>query len=80
MMADVITKLSYEAWDSVFDGTHTDLKFHCSLNIYLRIYYSSFPLIRVKGGTKNKTWVTIEIKAPGKHKTYLASRKSAQNV
>jgi hypothetical protein len=44
----------------------------------LKIFYSSFPLMRVKYGTKNKTWITIGITASCKSKRelYLASRNT----
>jgi hypothetical protein len=54
-VADFVTKLSYETWDTVFDSSDTDSKFNCFLNTRLKIFYSSFPLMRVKYGTKNKT-------------------------
>jgi len=58
-VADFVTKFSYETWDAVFDSSDTDSKFNCFLNTHLRIFYLSFPLMRVKNSTKNKTWVTV---------------------
>jgi hypothetical protein len=40
-------------------------------NTYLRIVYSSFPLMMVKNGIKTKTWITVEIKTSWKHKREL---------
>jgi hypothetical protein len=40
-------------------------------NTYLRIFYSSFPLMMVKNGTETKTWITVEIKTSSKHKREL---------
>jgi hypothetical protein len=48
-------ELSYETWDPVFDSSGTDSKFNFVLNTYLRILYSSFPLMRGKNGTENRT-------------------------
>jgi hypothetical protein len=47
-MADFITKLSNESWDTVFDCNDIDYKFNCFLNTYLRLFFSSFALKRVK--------------------------------
>jgi hypothetical protein len=73
-----VTKLSNESWDTVFDSNDIDSKFNCFLNKYLRIFYSSFPLRRVKNETKSNTWITVGIKTPCKHKRhlYLASTDS----
>jgi hypothetical protein len=57
-MADFVTKLSNESWDTVFDSNDFDSKFNFFLNIYL-IFYSSFPLKRIKNETKSKTWITM---------------------
>jgi len=61
-----------------FGSSDTDSKFNCLLYTYLRIFYLSLPLLRVKSGTKNKTWITIGIKTLYKHKTELclANRNS----
>ena len=80
-MAEFVAKLSFQSWDTVFDSSNTDSKFNCSLNTYFRIFYSRFPLIRVKNGTKNKTWITAGITTSCKHKKelYLASRNSTDS-
>jgi hypothetical protein len=77
-IADFVTQLSYETWDEVFDDNDIDSKFNSFLNTFLRNFYSSFPLIRVKNGTKNKTWTTAGIKTSRKRKRelYMASRNS----
>ena len=38
-------KLSYDLWEQVFDGDDINKIFNSFLNIFLRIYSSSFPLI-----------------------------------
>jgi predicted SAM-dependent methyltransferase len=78
MMADFVTKLSNASWDTVFDSNDVDSKFNCFLNTHLRIFYSTFPLKRVKNETKSKTWITVGIKTSRKCKRqlYLASRDS----
>ena len=49
-IADFQLKLSSETWEPVFDGNDVNKIFNSFLNIVLRIYYFSFPLIlaRVK--------------------------------
>jgi hypothetical protein len=37
-------QLSYETWDDIFSGNDVDIIFNYFLNMYLRIFYSSFPL------------------------------------
>jgi hypothetical protein len=46
--------LSHETWEQVFDGTDVNEIFNSFLNIFLRIYYSSFSLTRVKDNMKKK--------------------------
>ena len=47
-IADFKLKLSNETWETVFDGNDVNKIFNSFLNICLRIYYSSFPLIQAK--------------------------------
>jgi hypothetical protein len=77
-MADFIRKLSYETWDTVFNNANIDIKFNSFLNIYLRIFYSRFPLIRAKKRIIHNTRMTTGIKTSCKHKRelYLAIRDS----
>jgi hypothetical protein len=77
-MADFVMKLSYETWDAVFSDADIDTKFNSSLSIFLRIFYASFPLKKVRKTTKNNTWMTTGIKTSCKHKRelYLTSRDS----
>jgi hypothetical protein len=49
----VTKKFSYETWGPVFDSSDTDSKFNCLLNTYVRILYSSFPLMWLKNGMEN---------------------------
>ena len=69
-MTDFVTKLSCETWDTILDRSDTDSKFNCFQNTYLRMFYS-FPLTRVKSGTKNKTWLILGLKTlVGQQKKY----------
>ena len=59
-MAEFQNSLSYESWDQVFDGDDVNKIFSSFLNIYLRIFYASFPL---KNNNETKTpWIMIGIK------------------
>jgi len=79
-----ITNLDSETWDTEFDSSDTGCKFdcflnaYCFLNIYLRIFYSSFPLTRIKNSTRSKTWITVGMKTSWKPKRelYLAGKNS----
>jgi hypothetical protein len=70
-MADFVTKLSNESWDTVFDSSDIDSTFNCFLNAYLKIFYSSLPLKRVKNETKGKTCITVGIKTSCKRKRHI---------
>ena len=37
-------KLGFETWNSIFDSNNVNSVFNSFLTIYLRIFYSSFPL------------------------------------
>ena len=41
---DFLYKLSFETWNSIFDSNDVNSMFNSFLNIYLRIFYSSFSL------------------------------------
>jgi len=57
---DFIYKLNNESWDCVFDSEDVDLMFNSFLNTYLRIFYSSFPLIRSKSRNNELDWLHQE--------------------
>jgi hypothetical protein len=61
-------KLRHETWEQVFDGNDVNKIFNSFLNIFLRIYYSSFPLIRAKSKMNQNSWVTPEVINSCKHK------------
>jgi len=41
-------KFSNEMWEQIFEGNDVDKIFNSFLNIFLRIYYSTFPLTQGK--------------------------------
>jgi hypothetical protein len=71
-IADCQLKLSHEMWEKVFDGNAINNEiFSCFLNIFLRIYYSSFPLIQTKSRMNQNSWITPGIITSCKHKREL---------
>jgi len=68
---DFVHKLSNESWDSIFHGNDVNIMFSSFLNIYLRIFYSSFPPIRTKGRNDKNNWITLGIKTSCKCKREL---------
>jgi len=46
-ISDFIDKLSCESWDSIFNSEDVNAMLNSFLNIYLRIFYSSFTLKKV---------------------------------
>jgi len=78
-ISDLIDKLSCKSWDSIFNSEDVNAMFNSFLNIYLRIFYSSFPLKRVTNCNNNDDkWITLGIKTSCRHnrELYLISRNS----
>ena len=74
-----IATLSSESWDSIFNSEDVNITFNSFLNIYLRIFYSSFPLKKVTNSNNNdNNWITLGIKTSCRHKRelYLTCRNS----
>jgi hypothetical protein len=80
-ISDFFNKLSCESWNTIFNSEDVNDMFNSFLNIYLRIFYSSFPLKKVIGRNKNdnNNWITTGIKTLCRHKRelYLACRNSS---
>ena len=68
---DFIFKLRVESWDGVFNNSDVNLMFNSFLNTYLKIFYSSFPLIRSKSRNYSNNWITLGIKISCKRKREL---------
>jgi len=64
-------KLSHETWEPVFDGNDINKIFNSFPNIFLRIYYSSFPLFQAKNKMNQNSWITPGIITSCKHKREL---------
>jgi hypothetical protein len=59
-IADFQLNLSYESWGMVFDENDVNKAFNISLNIFLRIYYHSFPLMQTNKESNRNSWITPE--------------------
>jgi hypothetical protein len=81
-MAEIKKSLNYRTWDPVFEGDDVNTIFNSFLNTYLRIFYSSFPLIKINEEIHNNSWIMIDIKTSYKRKRelYLASRNSNNSI
>jgi len=60
-----------ESWDNVFNNNDVNFMFNSFLNTFLRIFYSSFPLIRIKIRNHKFSWLTVGIKTSCKRKREL---------
>jgi len=59
-VSDFIDKLSCKSWVSIFNSEDVNARFNSFLNIYLRIFYSSFPLKKVTNRNNNDSnWITF---------------------
>jgi hypothetical protein len=63
-IADFQLNLSYETWRQEFDGNDVNEICNTFLNAFLRIYYSSLPLIWVKNKMNQNSWITPGIITP----------------
>jgi len=70
--------LSYENWEDVFLETNVNIIFNNFLNTFLRIFLSSFPIIKSKYSYKQKPRLTtgIRISCANTRKLYLTYRNS----
>jgi len=69
--------LSYKNWEDVFLEKNVNIIFNTFLNTYLRIFYASFPKIKLQNTYKPKPWLTTGIRScANKRKPYLTYRNS----
>jgi hypothetical protein len=54
--------LSHEIWEDVFQEYNVNIIFNNFLNTYLRIFYASFPIKKIKESHKPKPWLTYGIR------------------
>jgi exonuclease III len=74
---EFLTKLSLENWEPVFSTNDVNKQFNAFLNVYIQIFYHSFPVERVCMNRKHNGWITSGIKISCKHKRqlFLVNRK-----
>jgi hypothetical protein len=65
--------------EPVFDGNDVYKIFNSFLNIFLRIYYSSFPLIQANSKMNRNSWITTGIITSCKHKRELYKELQINN-
>ena len=70
--------LSYENWENVFIEEDVNIIYNNFLNTYIRIFYASFPLAKIKTFQNLKPWLTkgIKISCLIKRRLYLNYRNS----
>jgi hypothetical protein len=74
---DFQMRLSYESWGSVFNNSDINSSFNNFLNIFLRYFYSSFPLHQ-RSKQKPKSWITpgIIVSSKRKRELYLEVKRT----
>ena len=50
--------LSYENWENVFMEEDVHIIYNNFVNTYIRIFYISFPLVKIKNVQNSKPWLT----------------------
>jgi hypothetical protein len=56
------TMAEFKNGPSYFEGYYVNIIFNSFLNTYLRIFYSSFPLIKINMVMRNNSSITVSIK------------------
>jgi hypothetical protein len=69
----------YELWEQVFDEDGVHKIFIAFLNIFLRIYYSSFPLFQAKSKMNKNSWIAPGIITSCKYKRELYKELQINN-
>jgi len=70
-LSEFQSKLSYESWDSVFNGEDVDTIFNEFINTYLRVFHHSFPCKRFSSNQNMKPWISRGIIVSSQHKRDL---------
>ena len=79
-IADFLLELSYEAWDSVFEGIDVNIIFNSFLNIFLWHHYSSIPVIKSNKLSNHNKWITSGIQTACRHKRILYIKLRNNNI
>jgi urate oxidase len=76
-----VCKLSYEVWEDIFAENDVNTIFNGFLNLYLRIFYSSFPIRKVYYKSCNKAWLTPVIKIScAKKESFFKSKEAGKTL
>jgi uncharacterized phage-associated protein len=75
-MDEFLSSLSNENWETIFEGTDTDVIFNNFLNVYLNNFYKSFPKRKRNITHKHNPWITEGIKRSCQTKRILYMRCS----
>ena len=72
-ISDFMNKLSNKSSDTIFNSEYVNSLFNSFVNIYLRIFYFSFPPKSVinRNNKDDNNWITLGIKTSCKHKREL---------
>ena len=75
---EFLHNLRYVNWENVFTEADVNVILNNFLNTYLKIFYASFPIVKLKQAHKPKPWITkgIKISYANKRKLYLTYRNS----
>ena len=74
MMNEFLYSLSNENWETVFEGTDTNVIFNNFLNVYLNNFYKSFTKRKCNINHKHNPWITKGIKRSCQTKIILYMR------
>jgi hypothetical protein len=77
-LTDFNYRLSFETWKEVFEENDVKIMFNSFLNIFLRLFNTSFPKSTVKPHITKKLWISSSIKTKCniKRHLYMISRNS----
>jgi hypothetical protein len=67
--------LGFELWEDVFDENEANIAFQTFLNIFIRYFYSSFPISLTRPHINNKAWITSSIKTKCSIKIYIRCKE-----
>jgi hypothetical protein len=74
------TKLSYETWNNIFEGSDVNIILSNFLNTYLRTFYSSFIKKKITFNHKYNPWITTVIRILCNEKKELCLKYSVRNI
>jgi len=78
-ITDFQIKVSYDTWENIFQGSDINIIFNNFLNIYLRVFYSSFIKKRITFNHKRNPWITTRTRILCNKKMGLYMKYSVSN-